>query len=57
MLNALLLRESGMCQPKEMEIMQATQRSFSLDTCKLRDFAKSHTGGVNCVELEKVEGR
>lgn len=57
MLSALLLRESGMCRPKEMEIMQATQRSFSLDTCKLRDFAKAHTGGVNCLELEKVDGR
>ena len=57
MMRALILRESGLCQPKEMEVMEATQRSFSLDTCRLRDFIKTHTGGVNCVDLEKVEGR
>lgn len=51
------MRESGMCKPKELEVMQATQRSFTLDTCKLRDFEKSHNGGVNCMELEMIDGR
>lgn len=57
MINALSLRESGLCGPKELEIVQATQRSFGLETCKLRGFQNSHGGGVNCVELEKVDGR
>lgn len=57
MIQALAFREYGLCGPKELEIDQATQRSFQLETCKLRGFQNSHGGGINCVELEKVEGR
>jgi len=57
MMTVLALREAGLCKPKEVEAIQSTQRSIMLDTCKLKDFARSHNGGVNCVELELVEGR
>ena len=57
MLHALHLRESGLCKPQEVEVVQATQRTYSVDTCKLRDFVNSHQGGVNSLDLEKIEGR
>lgn len=47
----------GSIKPAAFVTAETTKRSYALELSKFKDFEFAHTGGVNDISVEQIEGR
>lgn len=47
----------GLLEPLSLMYAESTKRSYSLELSKHRDVERVHSGGVNAIDIETIEGR
>ena len=57
MLGLLSYREQGLIPPDRVEKAECTRRSLSAELSRIQDVKNVHTGSVNSLDLDIIEGR
>ncbi|XP_066567519.1 DNA excision repair protein ERCC-8 [Amia ocellicauda] len=57
MLGFLTARQTGLDDPLRLRRAESTRRVLSLELNKDRDVQRIHSNGINCLDIEVVEGR